>query len=64
MKRFLKYLRALRLYFVRKRCFEVYYTDRNDKEGRIKVWVNNVDEVDEYFAKKYPHLELYDVGEC
>ena len=48
----------------RKRCFEVYYTDRNDKEGRIKVWVNNVDEVDDYFAQKYPHLELYDIGEC
>lgn len=48
----------------KKRCFEVYYTDINNKEGRIKVWVNNVDEVDDYFAKKYPHLELYDIGEC
>lgn len=64
MKTLIKKLKALRLYFVRKRCFEVYYTDRNNKEGRIKVWVHNVDEVDDYFAKKYPHLELYDIGEC
>ena len=64
MKTLVEKLKALRLYFVRKCCFEVYYTDKSNKEGRIKVWVHDVDEVDDYFAKKYPHLELYDVVEC
>jgi hypothetical protein len=45
-------------------CFEVYYTDKQGKEGKKKVWVNNVDEVDYYFSLRYPLLELNDIGEC
>ena len=64
MKILIKTLKSLRLLFIKKRCFEVYYTDRQDNEGRMKIWVKNVDDVDDYFSKKYPNFELYDIGEC
>jgi len=65
IKRLIGKLKTLRLYFVRKRCFEVYFTDtKSGKEGRINVWVKDVDDVEPYFEKHFPHLELYDIGEC
>lgn len=64
IKRLIEKLKTLRLYFVRKRCFEVYFTDnKSGKEGKINVWVKDVDEVEPYFEKNFPHLELYDIGE-
>ena len=64
IKRLIEKLKTLRLYFVRKRCFEVYFTDnKSGKEGKINVWVKDVDEVEPYFEKHFPHLELYDIGE-
>ncbi len=58
-----KILDILSNLFVKKQCFEVYYVDKHNNEGRIKVYVKNVNDVDSYFKKKYPHLELYDIGE-
>jgi hypothetical protein len=45
-----------------KKCFVVYYTDRNECEGKIKVYVDDVDDVEPYFEKYYPQFELYDIS--
>jgi hypothetical protein len=64
IKTLIEKLKALRLYFVRKRCFEVYFTDnKSGKEGKINVWVKDVDGVESYFEKHFPHLKLYDISE-
>jgi hypothetical protein len=55
IKTWIEKLKTLRLYFVRKRCFEVYFTDnKSGKEGKINVWVKDVDEVKPYFEKHFP----------
>ena len=53
----------LKKYFVKKQCFEVYFTDnKSGKEGRINVWLKDIDDVEPYFEENFPHLELYDIG--
>jgi hypothetical protein len=64
IKILIKKLKTLRSHFVKKRCFKVYFTDnKSGREGKINVWVKDVDEVESYFEKHFPHLELYDIGE-
>jgi len=46
-----------------KTSFEVYYTDKNDKEGTVIVWVDDVDDVEDYFEEIFPQFTLYDIGE-
>lgn len=62
VKRLLEKIKSL---VFKKRCFKVYFTEyKSGKEGTINVYVKDVDEVESYFEKHYPHLELYDIGEC
>jgi len=46
-----------------KESYEVYYTDKDDNEGKVIVWVNDIDEVEEHFEEFYPQFTLYDIGE-
>lgn len=64
MKKIFLKIKLVYFHITNKKCFEVYYTDKQNNEGKIKIYVNHIDQVDEYFTKKYPHLELYDIGEC